>query len=136
MQFTLLITALMGTLATSLPTPSNDLTIRQDTYEPKSPNLGAYLYKSPNLTGSRVPEDKTPITGTSYCVNLDQLYGSWDRATRSLVVYPGFKCYFYTEQGCEQGRKFWLGKKADYGVKKTLIKDFDGKIRSVVCRPL
>jgi hypothetical protein len=102
---------------------------------------GATIYKNQHLMGWRRPDDSTNIPGGEggpFCTDMNNLYGSWDNATRSISVARGHRCCFHRVLGCKgdraKGEVLELGDKAVNVVRGTLQGKWDREIRSAVCR--
>ncbi|KAF2109917.1 hypothetical protein BDV96DRAFT_691556 [Lophiotrema nucula] len=120
---------LLSVLLPALSIAHPSIQVRDDT-------TPATLYKSQNLLGGTIPAAELPVPA-SYCVDLSNVYGSWEGEVRSLIVYKGWQCCFHAVPGCPTtGPKFTLGSKTADVSKKTLGVTWDRKIMSVYCEPL
>lgn len=72
--------------------------------------------------------------GVSGCSDLKDFYGGWNFATgtRSLEVFKGGRCTFFTGLQC-QGKSITLGTKDMLQYMDTLPEDLDRKIVSYQC---
>ncbi|ORY07393.1 hypothetical protein BCR34DRAFT_20437 [Clohesyomyces aquaticus] len=107
-----------------------------DPEHPENPFVGAVLYRDPDLVGNSAPRDFISIASDGFCVNMSNLFASWDGEASSLVVYKGKKCHFYTEYDCPKTPKtphFELGYKDKHEEIRKLDKEYDDKIHSVRC---
>ena len=57
---------------------------------PAPDGRGATIYTSPNLTGF-----STAIPGNAYCTDLNNIFGDFDGATRSITTEKGYQCSFF-----------------------------------------
>ncbi|KAF2279221.1 uncharacterized protein EI97DRAFT_498738 [Westerdykella ornata] len=104
----------------------------------------ATLYKQPNRPSggqNRNHQDWIALPGNypgrGFCIDMSNLFGNWDEATRSLSVEKGFRCAFYSEVGCSSSKSkgaMWveLGEK-DKEVLVDGLGRMDRRIRSAEC---
>ncbi|KAH3911704.1 hypothetical protein HBI56_140330 [Parastagonospora nodorum] len=118
MQLFISVVALLSTLVTALPAPTyND-------------GRGATIYTSPNFQG-----DSTFVPGTSsYCGDLNNIFGNFDGRVRSIVVEKGYRCQFYIGHDCPaNGSEYDCGSKDASDAISTLPDWVDSKVHSIFC---
>ncbi|KAF2870856.1 hypothetical protein BDV95DRAFT_607973 [Massariosphaeria phaeospora] len=135
MRTTVLLAALLGSALSAAVPLTTDLSARADEMTTTSSTCGTTLFKRQYLAG-----ESFAIAAVGQCFDLDQGFGgNWDMQVHSLRVDKGVVCTFYREKNCPPIADYYtdsfvVGDKKKKVEHKTLCQEFDGKIRSVICK--